>query len=79
MHVTEVDNGSGYIKFNYKTFITDNSSVKKENDKVVTGGARFDLDTGNVNVNGSDFHLENTASQKRFKVLDDAKFYILSN
>ena len=38
-----------------------------------------ELDTGNVNVNGSDFHLENTTSQKRFKVLDDAKFYILSN
>ena len=37
-----------------------------------------ELDTGNVNVNGSDFYLENTG-QKRFKVLDYAKFYILSN
>ena len=78
MHVTEVDNGNGYIKFNYKTFITYNSSVKEENDKVVNGGDRFDLDTGNVNVNGSDFYLKNTG-QKRFKVLDNAKFYILPN
>ena len=78
MHVTEVDNGNGYIKFNYKTFITYNSSVKEENDKVVNGGDRFDLDTGNVNVNGSDFYLKNTG-QKRFKVLDNAKFYTLPN
>ena len=78
MHVTEVDNVNGYIKFNYKTFITYNSSVKEENDKVVNGGDRFDLDTGNVNVDGSDFFLGN-AGQKRFKVLDNAKFYILPN
>ena len=37
-----------------------------------------ELDTGNVNVNGSDFYLKNTG-QKRFKVLDNAKFYILPN
>ena len=79
MHVTEVDNGSGYIKFNYKTFRAyDSDVVLQENDKVVNGGEKFDLDTGNVNVNGSDFSLENTG-QKRFKVLDYAKFYILSN
>lgn len=37
-----------------------------------------ELDTGNVNVNGNDFSLKNTG-QKRFKVLDNAKFYILPN
>ncbi|UTY23628.1 InlB B-repeat-containing protein [Treponema denticola] len=80
MHVTNVNNsGGGYIKFNYKTFRAYETDVLQENNKVVNGDAKFDLDTGNVNVNGSDFHLENTTSQKRFKVLDDAKFYILSN
>ncbi|XZW09917.1 hypothetical protein E4N82_05855 [Treponema denticola] len=79
MHVTNVNNsGGGYIKFNYKTFRAYDSDVLHENDKVVNGGEKFDLDTGNVNVNGSDFSLENTG-QKRFKVLDYAKFYILSN
>ena len=37
-----------------------------------------ELDTGNVNFNGSDFYLKNTG-QKCFKVLDNAKFYILPN
>ncbi|EMB22559.1 InlB B-repeat-containing protein [Treponema denticola] len=79
MHVTEVNNsGGGYIKFNYKTFRAYNDSVQQEDAKKVNGGTKFDLDTGNVNVNGSDFSLENTG-QKRFKVLDYAKFYILSN
>ena len=79
MHVTNVNNsGGGYIKFNYKTFRAYDSDVLHENDKVVNGGVKFDLDTGNVDVNGSDFSLENTG-QKRFKVLDYAKFYILPN
>ena len=79
MHVTEVNNsGGGYIKFNYKTFRAYNDSVQQEDAKKVNGGTKFDLDTGNVNVNGSDFSLENTG-QKRFKVLDNAKFYILPN
>ena len=79
MHVTEVNNsGGGYIKFNYKTFRAYNDSVQQEDAKKVNGGTKFDLDTGNVNVNGSDFSLKNTG-QKRFKVLDNAKFYILPN
>lgn len=79
MHVTEVDNGSGgYIKFNYKTFRTYESDVLQHSGEVVNGGERFDLDTGGSGAGGNDFSLENTG-QKRFKVLDNAKFYILSN
>lgn len=79
MRVTEVNNGGGgYIKFNYKTFRTYESDVLQENDKVVNGDTRFDLDTGGSGAGGNDFSLENTG-QKRFKVLDNAKFYILPN
>ena len=82
MHVTEVDNTSdsdtGHIKFNYKTFRYYEGDVKHENDIKVTGGAKFNLDHGG-DAGRVTFYLENTASQKRFKPLDNAKFYILSN
>lgn len=79
MHVTNVNNsGGGYIKFNYKTFRTYDSDVLQENDKVVNGGKSFDLDSGGSGSSGNDFSLKNTG-QKRFKVLDNAKFYILPN
>ena len=80
MHVTEANNGGGgYIKFNYKTFRAYDSDVLlQEDDKKVNGYMRFDLDTGNVNDDGSDFYLENTG-QKRFRPLQRAKFYILPN
>ena len=82
MYVTEVDNTSngdkGHIKFNYKTFRYYESDVKQENDIKVTGGAKFNLDHGG-DAGRVTFYLENTASQKRFKPLDNAKFYILSN
>ena len=82
MYVTEVDNtsnsGKGHIKFNYKTFRYFEGDVQKENDIKVTGGAKFNLDNGG-DAGRVTFYLENTASQKRFKPLDNAKFYILSN
>ena len=79
MRVTEVNNGGGgYIKFNYKTFRTYESDVLQHSGEVVNGGERFDLDTGGSGAGGNDFFLDN-AGQKRFKVLDNAKFYILSN
>ena len=79
MRVTEVNNGGGvYIKFNYKTFRTYESDVLQHSGEVVNGGERFDLDTGGSGAGGNDFFLGN-AGQKRFKVLDDAKFYILPN
>ncbi|ERJ93973.1 right-handed parallel beta-helix repeat-containing protein [Treponema lecithinolyticum] len=79
MHVTEVNNGGGgYIKFNYKTFRTYNSDVLQNSGKVVNGGTSFDLDSGGSGSSGNDFSLKNTG-QKRFKVLDNAKFYILPN
>lgn len=79
MRVTEVNNGGGvYIKFNYKTFRTYESDVLQHSGEVVNGGERFDLDTGGSGAGGNDFFLGN-AGQKRFKVLDNAKFYILPN
>lgn len=79
MHVTNVNNsGGGYIKFNYKTFRTYNSDVLQNSGKVVNGGTSFDLDSGGSGSSGNDFSLKNTG-QKRFKVLDNAKFYILPN
>lgn len=79
MRVTEVNNGGGvYIKFNYKTFRTYESDVLQHSGEVVNEGERFDLDTGGSGTGGNDFFLGN-AGQKRFKVLDNAKFYILPN
>ena len=79
MHVTEVNNTSGgHIKFNYKTFRYYEGDVKQENDIQVTGGAKFNLDHGG-DAGRVTFHLKNTTSQKQFKPLDNAKFYILSN
>ena len=79
MRVTEVNNGGGvYIKFNYKTFRTYESDVLQHSGEVVNGGERFDLDTGESDSGDDDFFLGN-AGQKRFKVLDNAKFYILPN
>ena len=79
MHVTEVNNsGGGHIKFNYKTFRTYSNNTLQNSGEVVNGGERFDLDTGGSGAGGNDFFLDN-AGQKRFKVLDNAKFYILPN
>ncbi|WP_052185539.1 right-handed parallel beta-helix repeat-containing protein [Treponema sp. OMZ 838] len=81
MHVTEVNNtsngGKGHIKFNYKTFRTYHSDVLQNSGKVVNGDASFDLDSGGSGSSGNDFQLKTAASQ--FKILDNAKFYILPN
>ena len=77
MHVTEANNG---IKFNYKTFRFYENDVKQENDKEVSVGTSFDLDTGGPVSSGNDFYLQNNADgTKSFKPSNGAKFYILSN
>lgn len=81
MHVTEVNNtsngGGGHIKFNYKTFRTYSNDTLQNSGEVVNGDANFDLDSGGSGASGNDFHLGTAASQ--FKILDNAKFYILPN
>ena len=86
MHVTEVNNtshsGTGHIKFNSKTFNQDGGVLKKETDKVLTGEQSFQFEHGGDPGSKLDFILDNdghTDEEKKFKPLNGAKFYILSN
>ena len=85
MHVTEVDNttygGKGHIKFNSKTFNQYGGVLRKETDKVLTGGEGFQFEAGRDPGSNLDFTFGNgtTDEEKTFKPLNGAKFYILSN
>lgn len=83
MYVTEVDNtGVGYIRIDYKTFNSDGSIKKSENNRKVNGAWPFDLDEGKDLGGDFDFWLENlnsTDAGRLFKPANGAKFYILPN
>nr|WP_314995126.1 right-handed parallel beta-helix repeat-containing protein [uncultured Treponema sp.] len=81
MRVTAVDNtGSGYIRIDYKTFNSDGSIKKSENNRKVNGTYSFDLDKGIDSGGDFDFWLENlnsTDAGRLFKPANGAKFYVL--
>ena len=78
MHVTAVDDTTpGSITFSYKTFKSDGSMKKRDNNHTEDGTNLFDLDNG---VSGdsldADFWLENGGGQL-FKPQNGAIFYVL--
>ena len=78
MHVTAVDDTTpGSITFSYKTFKSDGSIKKSDNNHTEAGTNTFDLDNG---VSGdspdADFWLQNNSSQN-FNPKNGAKFYVL--
>ena len=81
MRVTAVDNtGAGYIRIDYKTFNSDGSIKKSENNRKVNGTYSFDLDKGIDSGGDFDFWLENlnsTDAGRLFKPANGAKFYVL--
>ena len=81
MHVTAVDNTeAGYIRIDYKTFNSDGSIKKSENNRKVNGRYSFDLDKGIDSGGDFDFWLENlnsTDAGRLFKPANGAKFYVL--
>ena len=81
MRVTAVDNtGAGYIRIDYKTFNSDGSIKKSENNRKVNGTYSFDLDNGIDSGGDFDFWLENlnsTDAGRLFKPANGAKFYVL--
>ena len=81
MRVTAVDNTeAGYIRIDYKTFNSDGSIKKSENNRKVNGTYSFDLDKGIDSGGDFDFWLENlnsTDAGRLFKPANGAKFYVL--
>ena len=81
MRVTAVDNtGAGYIRIDYKTFNSDGSIKKSENNRKVNGTWPFDLDEGKDSGGDFDFWLKNlnsTDAGRHFMPANGAKFYVL--
>ena len=81
MRVTAVDNtGAGYIRIDYKTFNSDGSIKKSENNRKVNGTWPFDLDEGKDSGGDFDFWLKNlnsTDAGRHFTPANGAKFYVL--